>query len=92
MRFTLEVRMIEERDLCPATPFLPEGDEYETYLSALVEDLFSTDVISGVKRSASIFQLETAFPMSLAELKAVIKPALATDITKNVRFVSLREE
>ncbi len=59
MRFTFEVRKIDERCLSPATPFLPEDDEYEMYLSALLEDFSRVDVICEVNRDGSIFQIET---------------------------------
>ncbi len=92
MRFTLEVRKIDERCLSSATPFLPEDDEYEMYLNALLEDFSRVDVICEVSRDGSIFQIETNCSMLPADLQAIIKPILKSDIINNLRFVSLLEE
>lgn len=91
MNFTLEVRMIDERDLSPDTSFLPEDDEYEMYLSALLEDLSRIDVICEVKTEESRFQIETTCSMLPADLRAFIKPMITSNIINNLRFVSLLE-
>lgn len=92
MRFTLEVRKIDERCLSSVTPFLPEDDEYEMYLNALLEDFSRIEVICEVSRDGSIFQIETNCSILPADLQAIIKPILKSDIMNNLRFVSLLEE
>jgi hypothetical protein len=89
MKFTLEVKAIEFHELGPATPFLPEDDEYEMYLIALLEDLSRITAISKIWRNGSTFQIEPTCSMLQAEMSAFIKPVFNNDIINNLRFVSL---
>jgi hypothetical protein len=92
MKFILEVRMIEERDLRRTTPFLPEDEEYERDLSALREDLSHIDAISEVRRDASTFQIVTTSSMLPEDLGVLIKPVFTPEIMKSLRFVCLIED
>lgn len=89
MKFTLEVRMVDEWDLCSDTRFLPEDDEYEIFLNALLDDLSRLDGVSRVVRSTSIFQIETTCSVHLTDLKHLLKPAFTPSMMLKLRFVSL---
>lgn len=91
MRFALEVRIVQERDLCLATPFLPEIDQHESYLDTLHEELSCIHGIAVVERSGSVFLLETADEKNLADVKVLIKPAFTASILSVLRYVSLSE-
>jgi len=88
MKFILNVRKVEERDLNSRTPFLPDGEEYEMYLNAFHNELSGISIFSKVVRSGSSFEIETAQPTDEEKLRELLKPILQATV-ENLRFVSL---
>jgi hypothetical protein len=55
MKYKIDVREITDKDLNVECPFLPEPGEYETYFSALLQEILNISVVvSAVELNGSI--------------------------------------
>lgn len=53
MQYQISFRKITESDLSVNRPFMPENEDYEMYLSALVEDIQGLDCVVDLKQNGN---------------------------------------
>lgn len=88
-KFRLKLRQLDESDIGRDVRAIPDRDEYEMYVAALVEDLKSTAIISSAKVDGDSILLQTASTLTSDELKAVLKPYFSGERFRCYRFVCL---
>ena len=76
-------------DLNNHCPLIPETEEYEMYLDALVDDISKLPQIKSVVRKDSIFYIATKYTLDVQELKKQIQPYLTNDRCCQYRMESL---
>jgi phenolic acid decarboxylase len=88
-KFELIVRELTQYDADRIKIFVPERDDYEMYLSALVDDLRSAASIAASQLNDNSIIIETRAPLEERALMEIIKPYFSNERFDQYRFVSL---
>lgn len=78
MKFELKMRELKESDLRAECPFLPEPENYEIYLNALVEDIDQLEAVNIASRVGSTITIEVNKSIYPEELRLAIKPFISS--------------
>lgn len=88
-KFRLKLRELDESDIGRDVRTIPDRDEHEMYVAALVEDLRSTAIISSAKVDGDSIVIQTVTALNSDDLKTVLKPHFSGERIRYYRFVSL---
>lgn len=88
MKYELKMREIKESDLRVECPFLPEPEDYEIHLNALVEDINNLEAVLIADRIDSTIKIEVKKNVEPEELRLDIKPFISGDRFCQYRVIS----
>jgi len=84
--YELRVRAFEENDINRECKFMPDHENFQLHLDALIEDISSLKQIAKAENHGSYITIETQ--TELHECLAIMNPVFSSYICK-IRYVSL---
>jgi hypothetical protein len=76
MQYQLSIRKVTELDLSVNRPFMPEDEDYEMYLSALIEDIQNLDYVTELNQNGSNLVITIANELDFELLHSAVKTLL----------------
>ena len=77
MQYQISFRKITESDLSVNRPFMPEDEDYEMYLSALIEDIQNLDCVTALNQQGNIAVITVKNESDFELLRLAVKELLS---------------
>ncbi len=88
MKYRLQIRRINESDLGAECPFMPEEDDFEIYLHALIEDVKSIEVVVSVSLDSDCLEIEIKSEDDFNTLRQKTKEILINQFNNELTTVN----
>ena len=76
MKYQISFRKITESDLSVNRPFMPEDEDYEIYLSALIEDIQNLDCVTDLTKNGNNVVISVENDSGFESLHLAVKKLL----------------
>lgn len=90
MQYQISFRKITESDLSVTRPFMPENEDYEMYLSALIEDIKNLEYVTELNQNGNnvVITVETdkEFELLHSAVKELLKNQFHDKLVVNSGF------